>query len=198
MGGAVSVGTQLTPQQPAVIAFSEFTHNTFLAFSVTGANVDGGAINAFGQRNTNGARLAITLWHVTFKANAAARFGGALATRSGVSVSARACAFLADTDRCSGGGRGGAVYLNIDTGAGAVCSDTLTVDNDATPCAAWAVDELAHQSTGRGWGAAPSATCVALAPAALGPFCCHPSFAAPLGCPWPPVVFDLPALLCPS
>jgi hypothetical protein len=65
------------------------------------------------------------------------------------------------------------------------------VDADDTPCAEWRTEELVHQST-------RDATCVPLSPSWLGPFCCAPSLGAPAGCPWPPVVFDIPQLLCPA
>jgi hypothetical protein len=68
------------------------------------------------------------------------------------------------------------------------------VSDDKTSCGEWRAEELAHQST----GGANTATCVPLAPALWGPFCCAPSLAAPAGCPSPPIVFDIPQLLCPA
>ena len=193
VGGALVVGPQASAGQAALVSFSRFTRN-----SAPGG--DGGAILAFGARPSGGARLELRLVRCVFAANTAARFGGALATGGGVSTEAEHCEFAANADSCTAGAPlGGAAYINIGAGAGGGCSDTLTVRDGAPDCRTWAADELAHQSTGVGRLApAPNATCVPLAPALLGPFCCSPSLAAPLGCPATPVVFDLPQLLCPA
>lgn len=94
-GSALSIGPQAN-SQPCIISFTEFTRNT----ASGGGNVsaDGGAISAFGNRPADGARLALQLHRCSFEGNTAARFGGALATHSGVSTSARGCEFQANTD----------------------------------------------------------------------------------------------------
>ena len=157
---------------------------------------DGGGVLAFGERPAGGARLALRLVRCRFEANTAPRFGGALATRGGVSTEAEHCDFAANVDSC-GAPLGGAAYINIGAGSGGGCSDALTVRDGSPDCRAWVADELAHQSTGASHFTA-NATCVPLAPALLGPFCCSPSLAAPLGCPPQPVSFDFPQLLCPA
>ncbi len=199
LGSALYVGPQATFGQAALIAFSEFTRNQADG-QTPGVFTDGGAIRAFGDRAADGARLTLSLQHTTFNSNTANRFGGAIATSGGVTVLSRGGSFTANTDSC-GAPLGGAVYLNVDADSGAGCSDVFTVDGDDLPCAEWRQDELVHQSTGAtalDLGITVAATCVPLSPALLGPFCCGPSLAAPLGCPWPPVVFDLQQLLCPA
>ena len=189
VGTALLIGPQATTGQAALVSFSRFTRN-----SAPGG--DGGAIQAFGARPSGGARLSLRLLRCRFEANTAARFGGALATRGGVSTDVEHCDFAANGDSC-GAPLGGAAYINIGAGEGGGCSDALTVRDGSPDCRAWAADELAHQSTGPSRLSA-NATCVPLAPSPLGPFCCSPSLAAPLGCPVPPVVVDLPQLLCPA
>ncbi len=131
-----------------------------------------------------------------FQANTAARFGGALATRGGVSTDAERCGFAANTDYCSqDNSLGGAVYINIGANEGGSCSDVLTVRDGEPNCNAWTANWLAHQSTAVSW----RPQCVPFEfGAPLGPFCCSPSLTAPLGCPMPPLVFDLPQLFCPA
>ncbi len=191
VGTALVVGPQATTGQAALVSFSRFTRNS--------AAQDGGAILAFGARPAGGARLALRLVRCRFEANTAGRFGGALATRNGVSVDAEHCDFAANSDSCAAGSAalGGAAYINIGAGEGGGCSDALAVRDGQPECGAWRADELAHQSTGLSRFTA-NATCVPLAPSLLGPFCCVPSLAAPFGCPTPPVAFDLPQLLCPA
>ena len=189
VGGALVIGPQATTGQAALVSFSRFTRNS--------APGDGGAILAFGARPTGGARLALRLVHCEFQANTAARFGGALATRGGVSTDAEHCDFAANTDICSADAPlGGAAYINIGAGQnGSSCSDVLTVHDGKPDCHTWTADALAHQSTSQSW----RPQCVPLEVSLpWGPFCCSPSLAAPLGCPLPPVVVDLPQLLCPA
>ncbi len=96
----------------------------------------------------------------------------------------------------------GAVYLNVNANTGAGCSDTLTLldaGNGATPCADWRSLQRVHTTIG-GAGIREyylNARCVPLEPA-LWPVCCAPGLMAPAGCPWPPLVIDLPQLLCPA
>jgi hypothetical protein len=91
-GSAVSVGVQ-AGQQAAVISFSHFVRNAAL-------DNDGGAINAAGDRTgaAAGRRLELQLERCSFEGNVADRWGGAVATRSGVSIAARGCTFRANTD----------------------------------------------------------------------------------------------------
>ncbi len=177
---------------PVVIAFTQFTRNR--AEGAGEALQSGGAIYASGDRPVDGPRLELELFHVAFEANVAAHYGGAVATTGGVSTRVRECDFPANEDSCS---ERGAVYLNVGAEAGQGCSDAFVAHHGQPTCAEWARDELAHQSTGTGGGAA-ARSCVPLGSALLGPLCCSPSLAAPLSCPWPPVVFDLPNLLCPA
>ena len=191
VGTALLIGTQAITGQAALVSFSRFTRNSAPAG-------DGGAILASGARAIGGPRLALRLIRCHFEGNTAARYGGALATRGGVSTEAEHCDFAANADVCTANAPlGGAAYINIGADAGGGCSDTLTVRDGSPDCRTWAADELAHQSTALSRFTS-SATCVPLAPALLGPFCCSPSLAAPLGCPLTPVVFDLPQLLCPA
>ena len=191
VGTALLIGPQATAGQAALVSFSRFIRNSAPAG-------DGGAILAFGARPTGGPRLTLRLVRCRFEGNIAFRFGGALATRGGVSTEAEHCEFAANADSCTAAAPlVGAVYINIGADAGGGCSDTLTVRDGSPDCRTWAADELAHQTSALSRLTA-AATCVPLAPALLGPFCCSPSLAAPLGCPATPVVFDLPQLLCPA
>ena len=59
-------------------------------------------ILAFGTRTRRGGgvRLALKLVRCKFHASAADGFGGAIATRGGVSTQAERCVFAANTDYC--------------------------------------------------------------------------------------------------
>ena len=157
--------------------------------------VFGGAVSAEGCTYATPAgatplpRTMLRLSDASFSANAALgteAYGGAVATAYGVSTLLAASAFDADADACS---PRGALYLNVFSSEGTTCADTLSVQAQAAPaCDAWAPLGVAHGEAGSAADGTRQ-TCVPLAPAKQGAFCCAPSLEAPaLVCPLAPAV----------